>query len=950
MTSLTPNTKQQQDDAYSPESLARREAAHDLIPGYDRSADGLDDHPISSGDASGKNPNQAVSDAETKPSGYYNNFTGDQKKKLKSINGIHFLRRKGPLGIIIALLLGGGIGITALLSPSLLVIHFKEIMTDKFNTQLASMEVRTTKLISAKIDSTTGGICTTKINLKCKFSSMSVKQVEKFGAAGIEVEYEKRNIVGRAKPINFIFEGNVIDPKDFNNQLRINSNFRSAVSVAYNPKLAGFSDNVWRKFADLRKLVKTANITGSNDAERTANLNNSTKNGSETAPRRVNAGENVDPRCTENCAKHTEESANELNSRADQFTSDSQSGVKSGTIALGEVTKASQTGLSSALNVFKATGVADTACQAYGAVQTVGYAAKTVRAVQLARYAMAFFNMADMIKSGDAKPEDVAYLGGILTNVGYDAVSAVKRGSATDSYGYKYAAFGDTGKMSNFTSQFLVGGGLTGDLINVSNSINSLTGGNAKATCRTLANPWVQAGSLVGGIALMIVPTGAGQAASVLRLAGQAAASIAFSVALLVLPELLKDIVAGNVTEGISGEDSGDAATSGAGVLMGGLANNGGNSPMSKDDALAYNSIQGDILKQNAQDDIARLSPLDTSSRHTFLGSIVASLIPTVSSNTSVVGKSVGTIGSIVSTSMASIFPQSSAVTNEQYGKALDVCQDFDYNELGIATDPFCNVIYGIPPQYLDKDPLVVVDELGGQIDEYTGEPLGEYKTFVSDCIERSEPLGSSGPSQEGNEGKNCIINSSNANYYLNFIDQRIDDGIEGYVEEDNNTATIVPTGNVVSPLNDGFRLTDKFGPRVSPCVGCSTYHLGLDYISASDKSVRAILGGAVTQIGGSSNNIVSIKHADGLISTYWHMRLSDIVVKVGDTVSAGQLIGNPYSEQGQVAGAHLHFELDISEVNDPTAYDGYVKNTARGPGTRIDPQDYFKKNGLSGY
>jgi murein DD-endopeptidase MepM/ murein hydrolase activator NlpD len=75
------------------------------------------------------------------------------------------------------------------------------------------------------------------------------------------------------------------------------------------------------------------------------------------------------------------------------------------------------------------------------------------------------------------------------------------------------------------------------------------------------------------------------------------------------------------------------------------------------------------------------------------------------------------------------------------------------------------------------------------------------------------------------------------------------------------------------------------------------------DVVFASDLDVR---GGATI-----------ISHGRGVYTGYWHQ--SQINVKVGDHVDAGQTIGM-VGDKGRVTGAHLHFEVFVGGVQvDPT-------------------------------
>ena len=58
-----------------------------------------------------------------------------------------------------------------------------------------------------------------------------------------------------------------------------------------------------------------------------------------------------------------------------------------------------------------------------------------------------------------------------------------------------------------------------------------------------------------------------------------------------------------------------------------------------------------------------------------------------------------------------------------------------------------------------------------------------------------------------------------------------------------------------------------------------------------------------------SDGNHISIRHADGSVAHYWHLIKNGALVKVGDTVMKGQLIGLS-GNTGYSAFPHLHFEV----------------------------------------
>ncbi|MCX6728166.1 MAG: M15 family metallopeptidase [Candidatus Saccharibacteria bacterium] len=785
------------------------------------------------GTGSGGRGRNTSSTSGNKSNSAISNHTGPTNAKIK----ITSLKKKGPLVAIIITLVGGSIGIVSLLSPSLLIVQFKEVMVNKFNSQLASMDVRNTKLLSKKMG-TTKGLCTTPASILCKYSTMSEKQVAKFEKAGIHVVSDgDKTLLGRVRPKSFKFQGKSISAKNFSKEIGKNPEFRSAVKLAYNPKFAGFADAIWAKAAaKLGISKKAANIDGNTDDERLKSIQEDTKNPAATdaaATERVpNSGEtNPD---TGNPYTQDEIDAIKKKNIAAAAANELASGAETAAKNAAKAAPAVLAGAKSAVNTLKVTGLMDNACTVYGTIQAIGYAAKTVRALQLARYAMIFLNVADQIKSGDAKAKDVSYLGTILTTEFISknkSGNIVSRKSATASFGYNFAAYGHRGTMSNTASQFLAGGGLTGDLINMTSKINSILHGSPKKTCGVLNNPIVSVGSLVGGIALFLIP-GAQPAIGAWD-AIKAAAGIALNVAMSYAPALLQDIVAGVLVDKTTvGEAAGDAITSGSSGIMSTAAKTGGNAPLTPSQAVAYSNLSSDIAAQYAQEDQLAYGPLDPSNSNTFMGKIVGQLTPYLSNMSSLSGI-FSSITSITTGSFATLTAQTANATSTG---DYTMCQDDDYKALGLATDPYCNVTYGIPPEALKADPIDVASTLinSGQIDPDTGDPMSgsDYESFVAECTDRATPLGDTGSGNTEPDGSACIFGKDykgtpNNNYYIHYIDQRVQTGLDGEEMASNTTTDpSTTTGGTTAPSG-----TDRPDNVVSSGKGW-TLKDGVDYSS----------------------------------------------------------------------------------------------------------------------
>jgi hypothetical protein len=736
---------------------------------------------------------------------FRSNFTGSAGKS--KVRGKAWFKRAGPLAGI-----GGVVGLFAIVvllltAPSLVLVQMKEIFTSKFNTQLTSWEARSNRLLLSQVNGATKGYCSAKASLACKFTSINDKRVESLKKAGFElVDESKNSLTGRTTYNGMRFNGTEVKANNLASTLAKDPAMRNAFKVAYNPKYAGFTGKAWSAVAAKYKISKQApDLDGGDEEKAREKMKTIAQEGmSEGGGRNAIAvGEQKDPNCTSNCATWTPEDVEAAGSTAASLDTEGKNGtsgrnVKSSLGSLQTDIIAAQGG-----SLVKITGVADTYCTAVGALNSLTYAAKAIRTLQLVRYMMIFSSVTDSIKGGgNPAPEDVAYLGGILTTTTANASnpSETTMGSATDSFGYKYAAYGDTsGSQSsmNIANRFMAGGGMVGQLSAVSNTIYDFFGNGdrasarqaAKNTCGVLANPVVQVGSVLIGIAALLVP-GVNVGAQIAKTAAVAAVGIGISL----IPSLLADMVAGTVTDGIAGEESGNAIASGYGSLLSdSLAGQNGAAPMSKEDTIAYSTIQEETTNQYIADELQNTSPLDASNPHTFVGSIAASLIPLQSKS-----NPLSSVASLVGTSLKSLIPTTKAQSTENTSKSLEICQDPDAIDGGYAVDPFCNVIRGIPPQYLNRDPVDVTNALisSGDIND-DGVPQQKYADFIKQCMTSDQPMGYTDTTFSPDQAKNCVIDSENANYYLNYMDQRIELGMSGLDVEEATSAPAETTDKV---------------------------------------------------------------------------------------------------------------------------------------------------------
>lgn len=121
-------------------------------------------------------------------------------------------------------------------------------------------------------------------------------------------------------------------------------------------------------------------------------------------------------------------------------------------------------------------------------------------------------------------------------------------------------------------------------------------------------------------------------------------------------------------------------------------------------------------------------------------------------------------------------------------------------------------------------------------------------------------------------------------------------------------------TANIQWPFPVGVPISAAFGSS-SYLSQFSSPHRGVDLTPGLGAEIHAIAAGTVriaTESGGDYGVTVVLDHViDGqLVSTrYGHMLRGSLKVAVGDTVTAGEVIGN-VGQTGKATGPHLHFEV----------------------------------------
>jgi murein DD-endopeptidase MepM/ murein hydrolase activator NlpD len=112
-------------------------------------------------------------------------------------------------------------------------------------------------------------------------------------------------------------------------------------------------------------------------------------------------------------------------------------------------------------------------------------------------------------------------------------------------------------------------------------------------------------------------------------------------------------------------------------------------------------------------------------------------------------------------------------------------------------------------------------------------------------------------------------------------------------------------------------RISSRFAStRFHPILGLTRRHEGTDYAAAPGTPVMAAGDGIVLRAGraGGYGNLIELRHLNGIITRYGHLRGFARNIRRGLRVAQGQTIGYVGST-GLATGPHLHYEFRVNGI-----------------------------------
>lgn len=728
-----------------------RGAFDDIEKNYDKNAD-----------SSQEDSNiQKVRDRESTSSGNWGvnrdsfNQPSDSKRRI-SFNIGKVGKKKGPMGVVIVLLIAAVLGPMAAM-PLLGPLMFFENVTKDLNDMVHARDARGKRMAYNKVANADREqalrACGSIITIRCKFATLSSKQVEKLKFAGIEVTGEDKrfSIRERIVPTTYKFEGRSYTAKEWSRELKTNPRAIQAQRLANNVRYSTVSDKafmnrVYKRFGITKKAPE---LKGRTAAERVQALLN-----------KAGTGDIGELRFSE---KLKSDGTPELDKDGNkQYTLDGGDSGRTYTeadkkrmekdIARVKNAKPPSRARGAAIGALSVLGYADLACSIKNMIGGASVAAKVANQEHLVSYVAPIAALVYKIKAGDASPEDAEVVGKFFNDTDAQRQISSLEKSNFESAGDKgqVAIKGDVAQVDNpnygksaLNSDLYnmsTNGGIAPktesmNLLSLGFGASSLAAGLSSAAsvmskiltvsgCGFVQN-WIVRS--IGIAATAVIAVGSGGASA----AAQVATMVGMMIIFMKVQSVLNSAAEGNPVENADLENNtvarGDAAWTGLSGMMSAGAQANGMIPGTAEDIVAYQSEQQETLL--AYDQVDRANVKDQfaiTNEYSAMGSFARTLVSIAPKSSSMASLS-SSLLSFPLTSF-SLLTRSQSVHAEPVDTSrFQQCDDEQYKKMGIGADIQCNVRFFMPEDdlQLDTDEVAKYMEDNNLVNAETGLPEG---------------------------------------------------------------------------------------------------------------------------------------------------------------------------------------------------------------------------------
>jgi len=785
---------EKQDERLDPYSENARDLYHQEQDAYDNE---LDDSSVSHDDTAGgpqedENASNTKNIDKTKEkeenSGWKTDVSKNEDQGSSKKQPTTFwqqARKKGPMGAILALVGGGGIVGGGLLSPAGALIHIKEILVNKFDTMTSVVEERSILIMSKRMFGTNTSC---KIKVRCRFSGMTNRQMERLRIQGAEILDKdgkpiKKNALGRftGGTTLVLADGTKIDAKSYRAQMRSNPAARDLGRRVFAPRYLSWNDKISKDIRAKKRLVTNPNWGDGDEKEARKNVFKAVSGDGYTAQAQDNQGTTKDED-----GKDVKEPGENIDYGDNTEAINEEADKLKAAAAAGEVIEAIPSDPAGAAvmpdsqpsgsPVKKALGFLNPAdflvglCTTYQLTSALVLTAKIVALTNAMRYASQFMSTADKIKAGEATSTDAEQAMTILQRTDQYG------DNFGDTVGYQYPQYGTVPDKPVGSSA--AGNGVILVLSAAIRWVNNALGkGTVVTGCRILTNPFVQ-----GALALTSFIPGGGQIAKAVtgtltktakavadraikeavdrivkaavdkvskdalksaaktatREFTQMAASVGgmflagYLLQKYAIPYLARELAGAQLTGSEDGSTSMDTMANGFDATNQVTAQERGLVPLGKDEVAAFNDFNNESTATYVADMRAQSNPFDITDPYSASNSVASTFYAFASKI------SQSSLLSLPGAIFSSIkLPSSTALAAE-----TTFCDDDYLKDKKLAASPFCNVVMGFNDIGMlegeDPDTGVTTWMLDHNFIDDDGNAKGAYAEFLDKCVRDS--------------------------------------------------------------------------------------------------------------------------------------------------------------------------------------------------------------------
>ncbi len=644
-------------------------------------------------------------------------------------------------------------GGSQLFQPFSLVAQFQET----FNSMQVSANTRSSRFFRLQMES--GRVKDpVRGTIFGKTFSITKKEKERLKQQGIEFD-ENYEIDGKKTKVLKFDDGSgdikVITAREFDDVYNSNTDFHRAYnagSMTWRGQIANWFGT--RVSAFLKNNNLTRNMFNDYENKKALLDGDGLAAVKETLGEKTDMIDNEGEKVRESSEGETDDDGKVTGYKKEDSSNDSGKIKRGDTSSLSSKMKNIESKFSASANIV---------CGVSNAIGAITLAVTAAEALQIINLATAYFETADKVKAGYGDDAPIHELATTL-NEKQNTTDKVLKSASVDGDGSSESDYKGTYEDKTYEGKSameaegvaaLYSGGKvnTNDAsvqsFNLTASVKNVLGGIGASmtafqgcTIAKLAlsayeavDGLVDTLECVGGI-ISSVAGGAGIALAVkgcvelaVDIGGAILKSAAIGVAIAGVFSILSPILISawtrDLVSNLGGVDLGNALTSGGNMYLGGAHRANGGSPATREKYESYAVAQRQVMEDYARYERESLDPFDTTSKYTFMGTLLTQLMSFTSANSLM--STITSGGSVVNNSIAALSPTASAYdiastlpTEEEYENTCPYLAS-----IGVIGDAYCNPYVMTDMSTINNDPVDVinkVNDFGGLADETTSD------------------------------------------------------------------------------------------------------------------------------------------------------------------------------------------------------------------------------------